>query len=124
MFRHKKSKARPEIRIVQSTETPPAPKALDTRIAASQGRTVEVDATQTDKKATKAMITPSLVHIIEQKTWENGRLRQELAYEQKKNGASKYLMEEIGLVVKSLEQARNNFQWLIANSESELSEEK
>jgi hypothetical protein len=37
------------------------------------------------------MPTPSLSQIIEQRTWENGQLRQELAYQQRKHEASMLL---------------------------------
>ena len=54
----------------------------------------------------------SLSFIMEQKTWENAQLRNELKYHQRKHGASMYLLQEVKLVVESLQKALVNFQKL------------
>jgi len=108
MLRHRK----PKIRLVPKFDTPPALTAVDTEIARNQGSSVAIEATPERMQAAKKMPTPSLTHIIEQKTWENGQLHQELAYQQRKHGASMYLLEEVRLVVGSLQQALLNFQKL------------
>jgi hypothetical protein len=71
-------------------------------------------------QAAKKMPTPSLSQLIEQRTWENGQLRQELAYQQRKHSASMYLLEEVRLVVASLQQALDNFQRLNAEPEDNV----
>jgi len=58
------------------------------------------------------MPTPSLLDIVEQRTWENGRLRQELAYQQKRNKSCMYLLEEVRHATEVLQQAVINFQIL------------
>ena len=73
-------------------------------------------------QAAKKWPTPSLTQIIEQKTWENGQLRQELAYQQRKHGASMYLLGEVRLVVESLQHALHNFQKLNTESEDDVEE--
>jgi len=93
-------------------DMPPVPTAIDLQIAEHQGSTIAIEATQERMQAAKLMPTPNLTQIIEYKTWENGQLRQELAYSQRKHGASMYLLEEVKLVVESLQQALVNFQRL------------
>ena len=110
----------PEGQKVQSPDGPPAPTAVDAEIARNQGSSVAIEATQEKMQAAKKLPTPSLSQIIEQRTWENGRLRQELAYQQKKYGASMYLLEEVKLVVASLQQALVNFQTLSTEFEDEV----
>ena len=63
------------------------------------------------------MPAPRLSQMIEQRTWENGQLRNELAHHQRKHAASVYLLEEVRVVVESLHQALANFQRL--NEETE-----
>ena len=53
---------------------------------------------------------PTLSQMIEQRTWENEQLRKELIYQQMKHGLSVYLLEEVRLVVDSLQKALQNFQ--------------
>jgi hypothetical protein len=134
MFRHKPSKPslkdasspaqqlnrEPHTRILRhpipleqkQVDAPSAPTAIDVVIGSHQGSTVAMDATQERMQAAKKMPTPSLSQMIEQRTWENGQLRQELAYQQRKHGASMYLLQEAKLVVDSLQQALANFQRL------------
>jgi hypothetical protein len=115
MLRHK----RPKIRLIPNSDTPPLPTALDEEIARNQGSSVAIEATQERLQQAKKMPTPSLAQIIEQRTWENGQLRQELAYQQRKHGASMYLLEEVKLVIDSLQQALVNFQKLNMDFEDE-----
>ena len=58
----------------------------------------------------KKISASSLTQIVEQRTWENNQLRQELAYQQKKHGASMYLFTEMQTAIKALQQALYNFQ--------------
>jgi hypothetical protein len=51
-----------------------------------------------------------LSKIVEQRTLENGQLRQDLAAEKRKSQASKYLQEEVRRVTESLQQVLINFQ--------------
>jgi hypothetical protein len=60
----------------------------------------------------KKMPAPDMSIIMEQRTWENAQLRKELAYQQRKHGASMYLLEEVKLVMETLQQALVNFQKL------------
>ncbi|KAI3573899.1 hypothetical protein IWW34DRAFT_634132 [Fusarium oxysporum f. sp. albedinis] len=108
MLRHKRT----HIKLLQSRDEPPEPTPIDVEIAQHQGASVAIDATQERLQATKNLPTPSLSKIIEQRTWENGRLRQELAYQQRKNGASIYLLEEVKNIIYSLQQALLSFQKL------------
>lgn len=68
-------------------------------------------------QAAKKMPTPRLSQMIEQRTWENEQLRNELAYHQRKHAASVYLLEEVRVVVESLHQALANFQRLNEDTE-------
>lgn len=43
--------------------------------------------------------------MIEQKTRENGRLREELAHFQRKQGPNTFLLDKVTFVMKELEQA-------------------
>ncbi|PSN58589.1 hypothetical protein BS50DRAFT_641642 [Corynespora cassiicola Philippines] len=119
MFRHRRPKPAP---LPSLHDAPPTPTAVDVEIAAHQGSTVAMDATHERMQAAKRMPTPSLSQMIEQRTWENGQLRQELAYRQRKHGASLYLLEEVKLVVESLQQALVNFQKLNAQVEGDAGE--
>lgn len=53
---------------------------IDKAIAKAQGSSVALDATPESLKAAKTCPTPSLKEIIEDRTREVGRLREELAY--------------------------------------------
>jgi hypothetical protein len=50
--------------------------------------------------------------MIEQNTGGNGRLKQEIAYQQRKQGLGLYLLEEVRLVVEKLQQAVTEYQRL------------
>ncbi|RYP44117.1 hypothetical protein DL768_009393 [Monosporascus sp. mg162] len=97
-------------KLLQNREEPPEPMPIDTEIARHQGPSVAIEATKERLQAAKNMPTPSLSKIIKQRTWENGQLRKELEFQQKKNGASMYLLEEVKHATVSLQQALINFQ--------------
>jgi hypothetical protein len=108
MFRPKKS--RPVIRLVQTQDDgPPQPAEIDMEIARNHGSTEAIAATKEKLEEAKHKPTPSLSEIIQQRTWENGQLRQELAYQRRKNDASIYLLGEVRCVVERLQQALLNF---------------
>lgn len=88
---------------------PPAPASIDIEIASHNGSTVAIEATPDRLQAAKKMPTPSLSQMVEQLTWQNGQLRSEIDYHQKKHAASLYLLQKTRLIVKSLEQAIENF---------------
>lgn len=88
---------------------PPAPAAVDIAIANHNGSTVAIEALPDRLQAAKKMPTPSLSQIVEQLTWQNGQLRSEIDYHQRRHAASLYLLQKIRLTVKSLEQAIENF---------------
>jgi len=116
MLKHKRT----NIRLLPNPNLSPSLTAVDAEIARNQGSSVAIEATQENLQAAKKMPTPSLSQIIEQRTWENGQLRQELAYQQRKHGASMYLLEEVKLVVTTLQQALVNFQKLSTEFEDEV----
>ena len=62
---------------------------------------------------------PNLSQMIEQRTWENEQLRKELIYQQRKHGLSVYLLEEVKLVVDSLQKALQNFEQCNTEIENE-----
>jgi hypothetical protein len=113
MFRSKKTK----IRLVPSIDTPPAHILVGTEIARNPRSPVATEAAQEGMQAAKRTPTPSLTQIVEQKTWENGQLRQDL---ERKHSASLYLLEEVKLVVESLQQAILNFQRLNTELEDDV----
>lgn len=63
-----------------SYECPARPSRIDLAIAEAHGSTVALDTSNEALQTLKTMPTPSLKEMIEQKTRENGRLREELAY--------------------------------------------
>lgn len=101
---------------LQSHDGPPELTPIDTEIARHQGSSVALEATQERLQACKNFPTPDFPKIIEQRTRENGRLRHELAYQQRKNGASMYLLEELKNTINYLQQAILNFQKLNEDS--------
>jgi hypothetical protein len=101
---------KPKIQLVPNVHTRPPLTATDAKIAQNHGYSAVVEPNPERIQAAKKMPAPSLTHLIEQKTWENEQLRQELAYQQRKNGPSMYLLEEVRLVVASLQQAISNVQ--------------
>lgn len=71
----------------------------------------------------KQMAVPNLPQLIDQKTWENDQLRQELDKERDRYRASHrsrtYIAAEASQLVKSLQQVLLNFQELQKEIESE-----
>ena len=65
----------------------------------------------------------NLAKILEQRTWENGQLRQDLLYQQRKNRASMYLLEEVRRVTESLQLVLVNFEKLGRETEEESSQD-
>ena len=114
MLRPKRTKGpfRPSI-----THIPLAPTATDAEVASRSGSTVAHEAAQERTQAAKKIPAPRLSQMVEQRTWENEQLRQELAYHQRKHAASVYLLEEVRLVAESLQQALASFQKLNAETE-------
>jgi hypothetical protein len=86
-------------------------------MASRSGSMAADEAALESTQAAKKIPAPRLSQMIEQRTWENGQLRQELAYHQRKHAASMYLLEEVRVVAESLQQALANFQRL--NEETE-----
>ena len=98
------------------------PTAADTEVPDKQGSPVAIEAANENLQPPKRMPSSSLSQMIEQRIWENGQLRQELMYQQRKNGASMYFVEEVRLAIGSLQKALANFQKL--NTEIENESEK
>ena len=88
---------------------PPVPTAIDKEIANHSGSTVSIEARQDRLQAAKRMPTPTLSQMVEQLTWQNGQLRSEIDYHQRRHAASLYLLQKTKLIVQSLEQAIENF---------------
>jgi hypothetical protein len=99
------------------THIPLAPTAAEAEIASRSGSTVADEAALESTQDAKKISAPRLSQMMEQRTWENEQLRQKLAYHQRKHAVSMYLLEEVGVVVESLQQALANFQRL--NEETE-----
>jgi hypothetical protein len=74
-------------------------------------------------ESAKKMPTPDISIIQQQREWENTQLRKELQYQRRKHGASMYLLEEVRLVVKSLQEALVNFEKLNSEFEDEVTDE-
>jgi hypothetical protein len=120
MFKHKRKKIRllpnrPDGSLTYS--------ALELEGTPKQNLVTPIDGTKGALYGSKKMPIPNLEQMIEQRTWENGLLRQELTYQQRKHGASMYLLEEVRLAVQSLQEAMVNFQSLSAQIENESTEE-
>jgi len=115
MLKHKRTQNKP----LRSDDGPPALTPVDIEIARNQGSSVAIEATLENLQAAKRLPITSISETIEQKTRENGQLRQELAYEKRKSKSSIYLLEEVKLVVASLQQAIITFQKLNRNMEGE-----
>ena len=98
MYRFKRQ--RPRFR--QDSDQPPTPTSIDIEIARNHGTTVAIEATDESLQASKIAPTPSLSEIIEHKTRENGRLRYELAYLQRKQAIDLSALEKAGRLVAEL----------------------
>lgn len=75
---HKFKRPRPRLTL-QMSDRPLTPTPIDVKIARNKGTSVAIEATNESLQASKTAQTLSLLEMIEQKTRENGRLRQELA---------------------------------------------
>ncbi|KAH7418762.1 hypothetical protein BKA64DRAFT_763401 [Cadophora sp. MPI-SDFR-AT-0126] len=98
---HKFKRSRPRITLLESDQ-PPTPTPIDTKIAHNNGTSVAIEATKESLQASKTVPTPSLSEIIDQRTRENGRLRHELAYQQRKQAIDLSTLEKVGRVVAEL----------------------
>ena len=97
---------KPKIRLIlpeSESDTPPRPTAIDIEIARNKGTTVAIEATNENLQASKSDPTPSLSEMIEQVTRENGRLREQLAHLQAKEGPNTFLMDKVTFLMKELE---------------------
>jgi len=94
------------VRLISSrSDGPPTPSDVDIKIAHNKGRSVAIEATNENLQAFKNIPTPSLSETIEQRTRENGRLRQELAYEHRKHAANKLFLEKVRRTIEHLQLA-------------------
>lgn len=98
---HKFKRSKPRITLLESDQ-PPTPTPIDAKIAHNNGTSVAIEATNESLQASKTVPTPSLSEIIEQRTRENGRLRHELAYQQRKQAIDLSTLEKVGRVVAEL----------------------
>ncbi|KAH6884979.1 hypothetical protein B0T10DRAFT_462671 [Thelonectria olida] len=86
-------------------DSPMLPRRVDRAIAKAHGQTVALEATREELEAGKSPTTPSLKEIIDSKTRENGRLREELAYLQQLEKLGENLREELEYVMDRLRMA-------------------
>jgi hypothetical protein len=98
----------PVVDIAQTSRKP----GFDTTVESTPGKV----------ETAKKMPAPDMSIIMQQKTWENAQLTKELKYQRRKNGASMYLLEEVKLVVDTLQQALVNFQKLNTEFEDDSME--
>jgi hypothetical protein len=98
---HKFKKSRPRIKLLESDQ-PPTPTSIDAKIAQNNGSSVAIEATSESIQSSKIVPTPSLSEIIDQRTRENGRLRYEVAYQQRIQEAGLFTLGEVGRVVAEL----------------------
>ena len=118
MLSYNKLKTRP----AASNDMPPKTNLIQpTRKQSSQPA---VDPPSRKAELAKKMPTPDISIIQQQREWENAQLRQELQYQRRKHGASMYLLEEVRLVVDSLQQALVNFQKLNSEFEDDVVDER
>ena|SRR3569833_16231 len=105
---------RPRIKLMHNGR-PLEPTPLNTETAAQEPSAVE--ATQNFLLA--PMPANNLLEILEQRTWENGQLRQDLAKQQAKNQSCKYLLGQVKLAMEALQEAVVSFQILNRDSREE-----
>jgi hypothetical protein len=106
--------------MLSDSDRPPAPTDVDIEIARNNGTTVATEATKERLQASKSIPNLSLSPTIEQRIRENGRLRQELAYQHRKHAASLRLLEEVRHAVERLQLAVIDFQKLQKEIEDEF----
>ena len=102
-----------------ATGRPPPPTAVDMAISLKNGITIATEALPSNLQQAKSQPTPSMSQIIEQRTRENGRLRAEVAYCQRKDEASRYLLVEIEKAFESLRKSLMNYHNLRTEIENE-----
>ncbi|KAE8440513.1 hypothetical protein EG329_007410 [Mollisiaceae sp. DMI_Dod_QoI] len=101
---HKIRRLKPRLMLPVS-DRPSGPTPIDAETARNKGTSVAIEATSESLQASKTAQTPSLPEMIEQRTRENGRLRQEHEHQQRKQGGELYLLEEVRLVIAKLQYA-------------------
>ena len=116
MLRHNKHK----IRLIPIANMPPSVNV--SQATRQQVSHIGVESTIGRSEPAKKMPTPDISIIEQQRAWENTQLNMELRYQRRKHGASMYLLEEVRLVVKTLQEALVNFQKLSAEFEDEDAE--
>lgn len=108
--------------MIPVSDQPLVPAPIDAEIARNKETLVAMEVTSESLQASKTARTPSLSEMIEQRTRENGRLWQGLAYQQqRKQGAGLYLLEEVRLVIEKLQQAIIEYQRLQTAIDHEFS---
>jgi hypothetical protein len=117
MLSYNKLKSRP----IANTDIPP--KNNVNQAPRKQGTYPASDPPSRRIESAKKMPTPDISIIQQQREWENTQLRKELQYQRRKHGASMYLLEEVRLVVKSLQEALVNFEKLNSEFEDEVTDE-
>jgi hypothetical protein len=117
MLSYKKHKNRP----IANTDIPP--KTNVTQATRKQSAHPASDPPSRRIETAKKMPTPDISIIQQQREWENAQLRKELQYQRRKHGASMYLLEEVRLVVASLQEALINFQKLNSEFEDKVTDE-
>lgn len=109
-----------DIRILPNSEFPPISTVFNAVETPGAGSSDTHQPMQKYLQGAKRIRSPDLSQIVEQKTWENNQLRQELEYQKRKHSASLYLLEEVKPVVQSLRQALINFERLNGEVEKEM----
>jgi hypothetical protein len=117
MLSYNKHKIRP----ITNNDT--SPKTNFTQTIRKQGAHAVSDPPTKRIETAKKMPTPDISIIQQQREWENAQLRKELQYQRRQHGASMYLLEEVRLVVASLQEALENFQKLNSEVEAEMTDE-
>jgi hypothetical protein len=108
---------RPKIRLrlpESRSDRPPSPTAIDDEIARHKGTSVAIEATKESLQASKNFTTPSLSEIIEEKTRENGRLREQLDHALKKQALGTYLEQRATQAKEILEEGVTEYRRLLA----------
>jgi hypothetical protein len=112
MLSYNRRKIRLNTDILPSANAPARKQSSHVGVESIPGRT----------ETAKKMPAPDISIIEQQRAWEHTQLRQELEYQRRKHGASMYLLEEVTLVVETLQQALVNFQKLNSDFEDEVVE--
>ncbi|KAE9969416.1 hypothetical protein EG328_006864 [Venturia inaequalis] len=110
-----------KIRPIANTDMPP--KNNVNQAPRKQGTHPASDPPSRRIESAKKMPTLDISIIQQQREWENTQLSKELQYQRRKHGASMYLLEEVRLVVKTLQEALVNFEKLNSEFEDEVADE-